>query len=114
MNYELTEYGREYLETAGERLDRMWDSLPKETTPEGLTRIKRSSSWDRLNKRITILNAIRGGLHPVVDSFSFLKEGPRKERAMISMGKALDLAIKDGLVRPIKSKEVIIEGDFNI
>jgi len=105
MEYELTRYGEEYLETGPAKIDKMWERLPKETTKQGLTRLKPSSAWARLNKRINILESISRGRDPIESSFDFLKPGPRKTRAQGSFRKELASMLKENLVREVSTEE---------
>lgn len=99
--YELTAYGMEYRETASARLNRMWESLPTQEKTEGMTRKKRTLAFDRLSKRIFILDSIYRGNHPIDDAFDYLKEGYRKERGKNALRKELDRMLKDNLVREV-------------
>ena len=112
MQYELTRYGEEYLETSGARLDKIWEKAPVQKSKEGLTRIKRTSALDRLSKRVHILDKVKKGEHPIDTSFDFLKEGPRKERGKNALRKELDSMLKARLIReaPSSKDETVLLG----
>ena len=110
MEYELTTYGREYRETASARIDKMWETLPIEEKTEGMTRRKRTPAFDRLNKRVFILDSIHRGRHPIDDAFDYLKEGYRKERGKGALRKELDRMLRDNLVREVSGDtEIVLE-----
>lgn len=111
MAYELTRYGEEYLETAPQKLDELWERLPKEASKEGLTRIKRSTSFVRLNKRTHILSKIRSGEDPIESSFEFLPAGPKRTRARNALKKELDSMLRANLIEESSGREQEIQVD---
>ena len=96
MEYELTRYGEEYLETGPARIQKRRE----------ISRSRHSKSGDKtmysLHRKLDILENVRIGVDPIVGSYDVMRESPSISRAQKARRKDLATMLKANLIRKVE------------